>query len=252
MWDPATYLKFADERSRPFHDLVRRIAADRPSYIVDLGCGTGQLTATLAERWPQAEIVGVDNSAEMIAKAKPLTHPRLRFEIADIREWQPDRPVHVIVSNAALHWVPQHLDVLRGLTELVASGGWLAFQVPGNFGSRAHVLMYELMDAPRWQSYLGGIQRPEVPDAATYLDVLSEQGLAVDAWETTYLHVLQGEDAVLHWMSGTALRPVLAGLPSRERDEFLQEYAARLRNVYEARRYGTVLPYRRIFVVAHR
>jgi trans-aconitate 2-methyltransferase len=252
MWGPSAYLRYADERSRPFHDLLNRVAAESPTYVVDLGCGTGHLTATLTERWPPAEVVGVDNSAEMIAKAQPLARPRLRFELADLRQWKPDRPVDVIVSNAALHWVPEHLDVLRSLTQMLGSGGWLAFQVPGNFGSRSHVLLYELMDAPRWRTYLGGVPRPEVPDAAAYLDVLAQQHLAVDAWETTYLHVLQGEDAVLDWMSGTALRPVLAGLSGRQRDEFRNEYAARLRDAYEPRPYGTVLPYRRIFVVAHR
>jgi trans-aconitate 2-methyltransferase len=251
MWDPSTYLRYADERSRPFHDLLNRVAAEFPSLVVDLGCGTGHLTGTLAERWPGADVVGVDNSAEMIAKAEPLSRPRLRFELADLRHWKPDRPIDVIISNAALHWAPEQLDVLRSLTQLLTPGGWLAFQVPGNFGSQSHVVLYELMDSQRWRTYLGGVPRPAVPDAATYLDVLAECGLAVDAWETTYLHVLQGEDAVLQWMSGTALRPVLAGLPGRQRDEFLHEYAARLRDVYEPRPYGTVLPYRRIFVVAH-
>jgi trans-aconitate 2-methyltransferase len=252
MWEPTTYLQFADERGRAFHDLMHRVGAERPSYVVDLGCGTGHLTATLAERWPEADVVGVDSSPEMLARARTLTQPRLRFELADIRQWQPDRPVDVLLSNAVLHWVPEHLEVLARLPQLLVRDGWLAFQVPNNFGSHAHALMYELIDAPHWRTQLEGLQRPYAYDATTYLGVLTERGLTVDAWETTYLHVLHGEDAVLQWMSGTALRPVLAALAKPAQGEFLAEYGAALRDAYPPRPYGTVLPYRRIFVVAHR
>jgi trans-aconitate 2-methyltransferase len=251
MWDPTTYLRFSDERSRPFYDLVHRVTAVRPRYVVDLGCGTGELTATLADRWPEAELVGVDNSPQMLDRARPLAGPRLRFELADVRQWQPDRPVDVLVSNAVLHWVPDHLAVLGRLTPLLAPDGWLAFQVPNNFGSPAHVLLYELIDTPPWRIQLAGLPRPQAFDADTYLDVLADRGLAVDAWETTYLHVLSGDDAVLRWMSGTALRPVLSALADSAHEEFLSQYGAALRDAYPARSYGTVLPYRRVFVVAH-
>ena len=254
MWDPGQYQRFADERSRPFADLTARIGAEDPASVVDLGCGPGHLTADLARRWPGAVVHGVDNSPEMIEAARQEEKPpRLTFEVADLRGWRPAAPVDVIVSNAVLQWVPGHLDLLPGWVDALAPGGWLAFQLPGNFDQPPHRAIGEMAASPRWQPLLGTAElNRQAGDLAGYLDVLTGVGCRVDAWETTYLHVLPGEDPVVEWVKGTALRPVLARLDDAQAAEFLAEYRERMRRAYPTRSYGTVLPFRRVFVVAQR
>lgn len=253
-WDPAQYGVFGDERGRPFADLVSRVDLAAPGYVVDLGCGSGELTAGLAARWPDAVIDGLDGSAEMIAAARVHAIPgRLGFEVGDVAEWRPSRPVDLIVSNAVLQWVPGHVELLPRWIDALAPGGRLAFQVPGNFGAPSHVVLRELCRSPRWRDRLAGTVRDEPvlgPDG--YLDLLARLGCSVDAWETTYSQVLGGEDPVLEWVKGTALRPVLAALGPEETEEFLGVYRARLREAYPAGPYGTVFPFRRVFVVAGR
>ncbi|MFD8530899.1 trans-aconitate 2-methyltransferase [Streptosporangium canum] len=250
MWDPEIYGRYADERSRPFFDLVARISAERPGRVVDAGCGSGELTAELARRWPDADVHGFDSSPAMIGKAP--AGDRLTFSVDDVTRWSPERPVDVIVSNAVLQWVPGHRELLSRWTGVLAPGGWLAFQVPGNFDAPSHALVRELCRT-RWRDRLGDLVRePPVDDPAGYLDRLTALGCRVDAWETTYLHVLPGDDAVLTWITGTALRPMLDRLDPDERDAFLGDCAALLNEAYPRRPYGTVFPFRRIFVVAQK
>jgi trans-aconitate 2-methyltransferase len=255
VWDPGQYERFADERSRPFFDLVRRIGAERPAIVADLGCGTGALTATLADRWPEAAVEGVDSSAEMIAAAAGLAVPgRLRFTLGDLRDWRPPAPADVVVSNAVLQWVPEHVSLLERWVVCLRPGGWLAFQVPGNDESPSHSLLAALRRSPRWRDVAGeGRSGHRVLEPGEYLERLGALGCAVDAWETTYLHVLRGADPVLEWVKGSALRRVLRALGAGpEREAFLAEYAALLREAYPAGPLGTVLPFRRLFVVARR
>ncbi|MGZ4616451.1 MAG: trans-aconitate 2-methyltransferase [Actinomycetes bacterium] len=253
-WDPQEYLRFAGERGRPFRDLLARVGAADPAYVVDLGCGPGNLTATLAQRWPGAEVAGVDSSPEMIERARPEVgdSERLHFEVADLRAWSPARAVDVLVSNATFQWVPGHLDLFDRLVACVRPGGWFAFQVPGNFGEPSHTELAAVRSSDRWRARFDtlGLPAPWVAEPEVYLERLVGLGAGVDVWETTYLQVLQGEDAVLRWMQGTGLRPVLSVLDEGERAEFMDEYGARLRAAYPQRDFGTVLPYRRIFVVA--
>lgn len=250
MWDPAQYLRFADERARPFVDLLARVGGAYPRSVVDLGCGPGNLTRILGDRWPEADVVGVDSSPAMVAQAHTLRRPGLRFEEADLRSWRPTQRVDLLVSNATLQWVPGHLDLLPALVEHVAPEGWLAFQVPGNFGEPSHVLLRQLATSPRWRSRLGALEWPASHEPVTYLETLLGLGCSAHAWETTYLHLLQGADPVLEWLRGTALRPVLTVLNEGETAEFLGTYGSALREAYPAGPYGTVLPYRRIFAVA--
>jgi len=248
-WDAETYLTFADERSRPFFDLASRVGATSPAYVVDLGCGPGNLTATLRHRWPHARVHGVDSSPEMVQKAQALADERLTFEVADLREFRPSEKVDVLVSNATLQWVPRHLDLLADFAGVLAPGGWLAFQVPGNFDSPSHRLLHELTADPRFAPYCEGVSRPASHDPEVYLARLAELGMRADVWETTYLQVLQGPDPVLRWMQGTGARPVLQALPDDLRAAFEREYAAALREAYPVRDFGTVLPFRRVFAV---
>jgi trans-aconitate 2-methyltransferase len=275
MWDPGTYLRFGSERARPFFDLLSRVGADDPGFVADLGCGPGNLTAVLAARWPGARVLGVDSSPEMIGAARAeLAAPeagapegtaaqaaglgaaavpagRLEFRLADIRTWQPEQPVDVITCNAVLQWIPGHRELLTSWAGWLAPGGWLAFQLPGNFDQPSHTILRELAGTPRWRSQLQGVQlNRQAGDPADYLALLAGAGCEVDAWETTYLHVLPGEDAVVDWYRGSGLRPVLSALPPAEAEEFLAGYRDLIRVAYPPAPYGTVLPFRRVFVVA--
>jgi trans-aconitate 2-methyltransferase len=255
-WDPATYLRFGGERARPFADLLARVRVEAPRTVVDLGCGEGALTASLAQRWPSAVVTGVDSSPEMLAAAAAHATPgQVRFVAGDVRTWAPDGPVDVLVSNAVLHWVPEHPRLLAAWADLLAPGGTLAVQVPGNFRAPTHALLASLCHAPRWRGRLEAVA-PD-PDAVLepsgYLDVLSGAGLEPDVWETTYLHVLTGEDPVLGWVRSTVLRPVLAELGADDAAELSAAYAAALREAYPPRPDGTtLLPFRRVFAVGRR
>jgi len=254
-WDPTAYLRFGDERARPFADLLTRVGAREPRTVVDLGCGEGALTASLARRWPGAQVIGIDSSPEMLAAAAAHAVPyRLRFAAGDVREWQPDGPVDVLVTNAVLHWVPGHDALLRRWAGHLAPGGWLALQVPGNWRAPTHALLAGLCRSPRWAATVGDAAPPEdaVLDPAGYLEALNGAGLAADVWETTYLHVLRGTDPVLGWVRSTVLRPVLARLDEDAAAELTAQYAAALRAAYPARPDGTtLLPFRRVFAVGH-
>ncbi|HWJ09987.1 MAG TPA: methyltransferase domain-containing protein [Nocardioides sp.] len=253
-WDPDRYLAFAGERGRPFVDLVARIDATDPRVVVDLGCGPGNLTSLLADRWPAAAVTGVDSSADMVrAASDSAAAERVVFHRADLRDWLRDAAtgsVDVLVSNATLQWVPEHLDLLPSLVGVVAPGGRLAFQVPGNHVAPSHTLLAELAAEAPYAEHTAGAARVGAHDAETYLRALQALGCEVDAWETTYLHVLQGEDPVFAWVSGTGARPVLQSLPDDLRPRFEAEYKARLRAAYPDDGHGVVLPFRRIFVVA--
>jgi trans-aconitate 2-methyltransferase len=250
-WDPDRYLTYADERGRPFVELIQRIGADAPATVADLGCGPGNLTRLLLDRWPDARVSGIDSSPEMIDKAA-ATVPGIEFVVGDLRAWAdgPGDPVDVLVSNATLQWVPGHLELLPRLVERVRPGGWFAFQVPGNFDEPSHTLRSELAADDRFAAHTAGVAVPDSHDPADYLDVLAAAGCTVDAWETTYLHLLTGDDPVFTWVSGTGARPTLQALPDGLRQEFEAEFKARLRAAYPVHDYGVVLPFRRVFAVA--
>lgn len=282
MWDPGQYRHFGGERSRAFYELISQIGATDPRYVVDLGCGPGELTAELCRRWPSADVLGVDSSAEMISSAGEIlaglqagsgsaatgsaggsaaggsgagqpAMPRLRFELQDARDWQPDRPVDVLVSNALLQWIPGHDKLLVRWVRQLAEGGWLAFGVPGNYDQPSHLALRELAASARWRPLLAGAAlNRQSADPVEYLDLLATEGCEVNAWETTYLHVLSGPDPVLRWYQGTGLRPVLAALDQGQAAEFMAEYGALMRQAYPQAAYGTILPFRRVFVVASR
>ena len=254
-WDPDHYLTYADERGRPFVELVARIRATSPADVVDLGCGPGNLTRLLADRWPDAAVRGVDSSPEMIeaALADAGEAPGPGFEVADLRDWLGrGEEVDVLVSNATLQWLPDHLDLLPALAERVRPGGWLAFQVPGNFDEPSHTIRHELAAEAPYADHTRGVAVPASHDPAVYLDALAATGCEPDVWETTYLHVLTGEDPVFAWVSGTGARPTLQALPGGLREQFEEEFKARLRVAYPDRGHGVVLPFRRIFAVGRK
>lgn len=251
-WDADVYAAFSDERARPFVDLLARVGAAAPQTVVDLGCGPGPLTAGLARRWPNARVTGVDSSSAMIAAAQPYASPRVCFVFGDLARWQPEGDVDVLVSNAALQWVPEHRRLLPDLVAALAPGGWLAFQVPGNGEAPSHRALRSAAADPAYAEHTSGLVPPGAAEPADYLGDLAGLGCEVDAWETTYLHVLAGDDPVLHWLEGTGARPYLDALPEGLRPSFTEALRKRLAEAYPAEPWGTVLPFRRVFVVAHR
>ncbi|GGU85747.1 trans-aconitate 2-methyltransferase [Streptomyces albospinus] len=264
-WDPQQYLHHSGHRTRPFHDLLARIPQlprpGRPARIADLGCGPGNVTVQLADRWPDAHITGFDNSPEMLKEAETYAGPtpgggHLDFAPADAADWTPEELFDLIVSNAALQWVPNHPDSFARWVDALAPGGTFAFQVPGNFTSPSHALLGELCDSPQWRERLDthGRRFVHILEPADYLERLTDLGCTTDVWETTYVQLLQGDDPVLDWVKGTALRPVLTVLENdpEAREAFLAEYRDALREAYPTGRHGTVFPFRRIFVVARK
>jgi trans-aconitate 2-methyltransferase len=268
MWDATQYLRFGGERARPFIDLLARVGAELPEYVVDMGCGPGNLTVLLAERWPSAAVCGVDSSPRMIEAARKLVSagaprstgsvltshaPGLSFVLDDVRHWEPQSLPDVIISNAVLQWVPGHRELLVRWAGWLADDGWLAFQVPGNFDQPSHVILRELVASARWRPLLRDVElNRQSADPADYAELLAGAGCEVDAWETTYVHVLEGDDPVLEWYKGTGLRPVLSVLDAGQAADFLAEYGERVRVAYPPSSFGTVFPFRRVFAVARR
>lgn len=250
-WNPDQYLKFSAPRLRPAIDLLAAVPSVRPGTVYDLGCGAGNVTRLLAERWPQADITGVDDSASMLAKAA-TEQARVRWVERGLAEWRADGPADLIYSNAALHWLPDHERLFPALLAQLAPGGVLAVQMPRNFDAPSHTLIADTVRAGPWRARLEPLLQPS-PVAAPefYFGVIAPLAERVDIWQTEYLQVLEGTDPVKEWTKGTWLKQFLDALDPPERDAFEQDYAARLRVAYPMRADGrTLFPFRRLFIVA--
>jgi trans-aconitate 2-methyltransferase len=250
-WDPAQYLKFAGPRLRPALDLLQRIDLEAPEIVYDLGAGVGNVTRLIASRWPNAHIIGVDSSAEMLAKAA-VENPDIEWQQADLAGWRPDRPADIIYSNAALHWLDNHRELMVALLEGLKSGGVLAVQIPRNFAAPSHTLITETAFNGPWRAVLEPLLRPSpVAEPAIYYDLLVPRAAALDIWETEYLQVLDGPNPVKEWTKGTWLSPLLAALDEPLRSRFEAEYGGRVAAAYPPRRDGrTLFPFRRMFLIA--
>ncbi|MBW8810837.1 MAG: trans-aconitate 2-methyltransferase [Lysobacter sp.] len=251
MWDPKKYLDFADLRGRPFFDLIARIGAEHPRRVVDLGCGPGNLTRALAQRWPEATLEASDNSPEMVAAARAAG---IDAQLVDVRDWTPRPDTDVLISNAVLQWVPEHRELLRRWPYELPPGAWMAIQVPGNFDAPSHALTRELAASAAWAARLAdvGLREDDTVDRPRqYAELLAGEDCMVDAWETTYVQRLSGPDAVLEWITGTALRPLRSALNDADWQRFRGELAPMLDRAYPPRGDGTTwFEFRRIFVVA--
>ncbi|NQW09529.1 MAG: methyltransferase domain-containing protein [Alphaproteobacteria bacterium] len=252
-WDAAQYLKFADHRLRPALDLLGRIGAEAPRTVVDLGCGAGNVTALLAERWPTATMVGLDPSATMLERAR-ADHPSLRFEVADAAQWTAEPPVDLLYSNAALHWLDNHATLFPHLFRQVAPGGWFAVQMPRNFLEPSHLSVAEAGRDGSWRATIEPmLAPPPVAEPGFYIDLLASDAAELDVWETQYIQMLDGENPVAEWTKGTWLKPFLDALKGDERAGFEAAYRRRVAAAYPSRADGrTLFPFRRLFLVARR
>jgi trans-aconitate 2-methyltransferase len=251
-WSPATYLRFEDERTRPARDLLARVRADKPRRIVDMGCGPGNSTELLADRYPGAEILGLDSSPAMLEEARRRL-PNVRFDFADATVWVPDADVDLVFANAVYQWIPRHLERLARVLAALARGAALAVQMPDNLDEPSHRLMREVALAPRWSERLAGAARDPLPSARAYYERLQPFASRIDIWRTTYHHVLHGAEAIVELVRSTGLRPFIDPLSEPERADFLATYTERIAAAYPSLVDGRVLmPFPRLFLVAER
>lgn len=250
-WDPKTYTAFAAPRLRPALDLLARVAATEPKLVADLGCGTGNVTRILGQRWKRARVIGVDSSAEMLAEAGADTG-RQAWVQADIGAWECDKALDVLFSNAALHWLDDHATLFPRLMGMLAPGGTLAVQMPHNHAAPSHTCMVEAAMTGPWAERLADVLRPSpVAAPSFYYDALAPLAASLDIWETEYLQALDGDNPVVQWTKGTALKPLLDALDEPERSLFMAEYSRRIAAAYPRRADGrTLFPFRRLFIVA--
>jgi len=252
-WSPGQYLKFEDERTRPAAELLARVPVERPRRVLDVGCGPGNSTELLAARYPQAEILGIDSSPEMIAAARKRL-PSADFRVADVADYAPSTPFDVIFGNAVFQWVPGHIEVVARLFSTCPPGGALALQVPDNLNEPTHMLMAAVARSGPWrEKFAKAVARDTVPAPAVWYDRLKPLAAAVDVWHTTYYHVLPGPEAIVEWVKGTGLRPWLDRLDEGERGAYLAAYTERIAESYPPLVDGRVmLRFPRLFVVAVR
>ncbi len=252
VWNPKTYLAFADERTRPAAELLARVPDETPARVIDLGCGPGNSTALLRARWPGAGIEGLDSSPDMLAKAKADVIGA-EWILADVAAWRADTPYDVIFSNATFQWLGDHAGLLPRLMGFVKPGGTFAFQIPHNQDAPSHALMRATAADGPWSSRLANVREIAVLMPQDYHAIMIPHAASIDIWETEYLHVLSGEDAVYHWVSGTGLRPFVQALDGAEREAFIATYKRKLLGAYPPRADGTTLfPFKRLFAVACR
>jgi trans-aconitate 2-methyltransferase len=253
VWNPDTYLKYAAERFRPAMDLLSRISLARCERAHDLGCGTGHLTNLVHERWPHAKVSGVDNSPEMLARAR-AEFPDLDWVQADITSWQAPAPADLIFSNAAFQWVPNHSELLPALLRQVRGEGVLAVQMPRHTDDSGHVLILETARDPRWAARLVPLAAQlKVHTPEEYWRWLRPHASQLDIWETTYVHELEGDRPVVEFFRGTQLRGYLQALSEAEQEAFLGAYAEKTALAYPKQLNGkTLFPFRRVFVLARR
>jgi trans-aconitate 2-methyltransferase len=252
-WNPKQYLKFSQPRLRPAIDLLARIPSAEPGRVYDLGCGAGNVTAALVDRWPRARIIGVDTSTAMLEQAVKAL-PQVQWVRHSLADWQPDAPADVIYSNAALHWLPNHQQLLPALVAALSPGGVLAIQMPRNFAAPSHTLIAVTATAGPWRSKLAPLLgAAPVAEPQFYYSLLAPLASTLDIWESEYLQVLTGDDPVKEWSKGTWLMPFLDRLEPAERVAFEADYARRLRDAYPRLADGsTLFPFRRLFIVLRR
>ncbi|MGC6388975.1 trans-aconitate 2-methyltransferase [Ewingella sp. S1.OA.A_B6] len=253
-WNPDLYRQFETERTRPAAELLARAMHTNAKFITDLGCGPGNSTELLHHAYPDALLTGIDSSQAMLEQARDRL-PSCRFELADIREWQPQQQQDIIYANASLQWVTGHQQLLPHLMGQLATEGILAIQMPDNLDQPSHQLMHRVAESDIWKAQIGNIENSRKPllSAGQYYDLLASHGARVDIWRTTYYHVMPSAKAIVDWLSATGLRPFLAPLDGDQQDVFLAQYRQELEQVYLPRADRSVmLAFPRLFMIARK
>lgn len=248
-WSPTQYLKFTDERTRAARDLLAQVPLARARKVYDLGCGPGNSTALLIERFPKAEITGVDSSPNMLAEARKA-YPQLSFVEGDLSGWLPEEGADLLFANAVFQWVPEHLKVLQHLMAALPTGGVLAVQMPDNLDEPSHVAMRETAVSGPWASKIKQIGRAYLPAPMVYYNALKPHAARVDIWHTNYNHPIDGAKGIVEWVKGTGLRPYIDPLDAAERWDFLAAYEARIAKAYPLAHDGkALLRFPRLFIL---
>lgn len=253
-WNPDQYLKFAGERTQPSIDLAARIETENPGSVIDIGCGPGNSTQVLRNRWPGAKITGFDSSPAMIERAM-ADHPDAEWITGDASSFVFKSKYDVVFSNAALQWMQNHEALIPRMYDIVAGRGALAVQVPADFESPLRRTLISVSEEPKWSKYTAGCDHLlNYRTAGYYYDILSKLSGRVDLWETTYYHILSSHADLVEWYKGTGMRPFLERLPDDgSRKSFEQEVLDGCKQEYELRPDGNVLyPFKRIFFVAYK
>lgn len=251
-WSATQYLKFERERTRAARDLLAQIDMADPKRVVDIGCGPGNSTELLVQRWPDAQVSGFDTSPDMIEKAKGRL-PGVSFSLANAETWAPDQPVDVIFANAVFQWMPDHPSLLRKLMGFLKPGGALAVQMPDNRSGPSHRAMDEAAVGLPFSDRLANVGRGVLPAPSIYYDLLSPHASDVDIWHSIYYHQLAGADAIVEWLKGTGLRPYLDLLEPDEQTLYLENYRRLIAQRYPVQANGkSLLPFPRLFIVAIR
>ncbi|MDC0994057.1 methyltransferase domain-containing protein [bacterium] len=250
-WNPNLYMKYGNERTQPSIDLVARIASSSPQEIIDLGCGPGNSTSILKNRWPNAMVAGLDSSEGMIKQARK-DYPNQEWIVGDISDWVADKEYDLIFSNAALQWIPEHQIVFPKLVGFLKDSGVLAVQVPFHYDSPLHKSIVEVSEDERWTGRMNQARSAlTYKPASFYYDVLSSISSSLAIWMTEYYHVMESPEAVLDWISGTGLRPFIAALETEEANDFKKVLLGKYIDAYARQKDDKVIfPFKRQFIVA--
>ncbi|MBP3359680.1 MAG: methyltransferase domain-containing protein [Clostridia bacterium] len=250
-WNSEQYLKFKKQRTQPAIDLAKRISVEHPNNILDIGCGPGNSTSVLKKIFPQACILGVDSSEDMIKKAKEL-YPDINFKLCDVTtELDKLDKYDVIFSNACLQWIPNHKEFIPMLFNSLNENGVLAVQIPMNGRETLFKIMNEVISEPQWDFSSMSIETNETLLPEEYFDILSSCTENFDIWETVYYHNMPSVEAMVEWVKGTRLRPYLNALDKTKAENLEKEITKRAAMLYNTQENGEIIfKFRRFFFVA--